>query len=159
MPAVRAIASSWAARWQCALHHIDSPRTELIRVRNGEVCIYECPVTGVMLSPHPDAEPIRLEFDTDLYMQHFCKTQFAPAQVHVEVIGLLRELAPLMEDFSVEDEGGYWETGDLQHLEEQLARGLALIRMVAAHGGALVAPHIADATGDVDPLKRPRWDN
>lgn len=154
---VRSIASKWAAHWQSEVIDASDPGKELIRVRGGEVCIYESPVTGVMVMPHPDAEPLLFEFDEDLYVQHFCKTQFAPAQVHVEIIEMLRELAPVFETFDVKDEGRYWETGDRDHLEKQLALGLALINKIAAHDGALIAPLMEDALGKRDPLKDPRY--
>ena len=157
LAAVRSIASKWAAHWQCEVVDISSDKQKLIRVRDGEVCIYESPVTGAMLMPHPDADPLVLEFDRDLYVQHFCKTQFAPAQVHVEIIEMLQELAPLFEHFAVHDEGGYWGSGDRQHLEQQLALGLDLINKIAAHDGALIAPLLEDLLDRPDRLKHPRY--
>jgi hypothetical protein len=154
---IRAIASKWAAHWHCEVVDLSAPMVELIRVRNGQVVRYTSPVTGVCLRPHPDSEPLLLEFDSDLEMQYFCKTQFAPAQVHVEIVEMLRELAPHFEDFAVQDEGGYWETGDREHLEHQLALGLELIRRIRANDGALIAPLVEDAIRPRGDLKDPRF--
>lgn len=55
---------------------------------------------------------MRLEFDHDLYVQEFVKTQFAPPEVHPRIVTLLRSIAPEFERLQVEDEGKYWETGD-----------------------------------------------
>lgn len=49
---------------------------------------------GVEVLPHPDCDPVRLEFDEDLHIQEFTKTRFAGAATHVEVIELLRRIAP-----------------------------------------------------------------
>lgn len=154
---VRAIAVKWAAHWQCEAVDFSAPLVELIRVRNGQVVQYTSPVTGVSLRPHPGSETLLLEFDSDLEMQHFCKTQFAPAQVHVEIVEMLRELAPHFVDFAVQDERGYWETGDREHLEHQLALGLELIRRVRANDGALIAPLLEEAISPRDMLKDPRF--
>ena len=73
-----------------------------------------------MISIAEDCDPVRLEFDSDLYVQEFTKTQFAGVQVHMKVLELLKALRPLFRDLSVEDEGEYWETGNLQGLAEHM---------------------------------------
>jgi hypothetical protein len=70
-------------------------------------------VKGLRIHPHDDSETLRLEFDNELYVQDFIKTQFAPIDVHVQVSQLLHLLNPYFADFKVEDEGEYFETGDL----------------------------------------------
>jgi hypothetical protein len=61
---------------------------------------------------HEDCEPLRLEFDRDLYVQEWVKTQFAGVPIHLEVIRLLRDLQQFFETFKVADEGEYWETAN-----------------------------------------------
>lgn len=157
LAALHAIASQWGARWRCEVVDIDDPAGELIRVHNGQVYRYRGPVAGLAVLPHADAEPFLLQFDADLYMQQSCKTQFAPPQVHVEIIGMLREMAPCFEALTVHDEGGYWETGDRAHLEDRLAECRALIDKIAAHDGALIAPLVEDALSGKDRLRGPRY--
>ena len=157
MAAIRSIASKWAKWWKCKVIDLEDPWKELICVRNGEVCIYESPVTGIALRPHPDAESLLLEFDSELYMQHFCKTQFAPVQTHVEVIGFLREIEPHLEQFTVMDEAGYWENANRDQLERQIAFGLQLIQRVA-DDPRLIAPFLKEEDGGkVDRLQHPRY--
>lgn len=157
LPVIRSITARWAARWKCEVIDIDEPLKELIRVRNGEVCIYESPVTGLLLCPHPKAEPLFFEFDSDGYMAHACKTQFAPVQMHVEIIGLLRELAPHLDEFSVLDEGGFWESGDRQQLEDKFALGQRLIDAVSNNDAALIAPILKEALEGKDRPARPGY--
>jgi hypothetical protein len=55
---------------------------------------------------------VRLEFDRDLYIQEFTKTQFAGVECHLKVVGLLRAIRPFFRELEVEDEGEFWETND-----------------------------------------------
>jgi hypothetical protein len=74
-------------------------------------------VRGIVLYLHKNSEPLRLEFDRDLIVQEFIKTQFAPAEIHVKIVGFPKEIVPHFEALTVEDEGEYWDTGGLDVLE------------------------------------------
>lgn len=50
------------------------------------------------------------------------KTQFAPLEVHIAVVALLKRLAPYFEYFDVEDEGDFFETEDISVLEDPFRR-------------------------------------
>jgi hypothetical protein len=54
---------------------------------------------------------VRLEFERDLYVQEWVKTQFVGEPTHLELIKLLRDLQQFFDDFRVTDEGEFWETG------------------------------------------------
>jgi len=101
---------------------LESEETTLLRVRDEKEWDYRGPVKGMLIYPHEDCEPVRLEFDRTLYIQEYTKTQFAGAQIHVEVLELLTVIKPFFFTFKVEDEGEYWETGDLQLLSEHMDR-------------------------------------
>ncbi len=66
------------------------------------------------------ANPLNLEFDRDLCIREWVKTQFAGAWTYLELIALLRVLQQFFEDFKVEDEGGYWETGNEATLADHI---------------------------------------
>jgi hypothetical protein len=91
---------------------LDQSDTTLKRVQDEEDRIYRGPVTGVALFPHDWCDPVRLEFDSDGYIQEFTKTQFAGVDTHTEIVQLLRRLEPLFEKFLVDDEGEFWDGGD-----------------------------------------------
>jgi hypothetical protein len=62
-----------------------------------------------------------------LYML-FTKTQYAGPEIHKLIIHLLKYLSKkYFPDFTVSDEGEYWETGDEKLLEENFKRYTALI--------------------------------
>src|SRR5438270_82975 len=56
---------------------LDRDHDILERVIDEEPCDYEGPVLGIVLFPHEDCEPVRLEFDASLFIQDYTKTQFA----------------------------------------------------------------------------------
>jgi len=97
---------------------ISEANTKLCRVRDEREWNYEGPVTGLEIFPHTDCEPLRLEFDSSLYVQEYTKTQFAPIGIHVHIVELLKQLMPKFEALTVFDEGEYFETDDLDILSE-----------------------------------------
>lgn len=96
---------------------ISEKETTLKRVRDEEDWDYIGPTKGVEIQPHENSEPLRLEFDKDLYVQEYIKTQFAPQEIHVLVVNLLHLLEPEFSTLEVIDEGEYFESGDASVLE------------------------------------------
>jgi hypothetical protein len=99
---------------------IASDEVTLLRVRDEKEWDYTGPVKGITVYLHPDCDPVRFEFDRDLYMQEYTKTQFAGVECHLKVIYLLRTVQPLFRELKVDDEGEFWETGDLAILQDHL---------------------------------------
>ena len=101
---------------------INDANVKLLRVdENERDCDYTGPVTGVKLIPSNDCEPVKLEFDTDLYVQEWTKTQFAGAEIHLMVCDFLHAIEPYFEMLKVNDEAEYWDTGDIELLKKYLA--------------------------------------
>jgi len=101
---------------------INEAKVELLCVdENEKDCDYLGPVSGLKLIPGNDCEPIKLEFDSDLYVQEWTKTQFAGAEIHLTVCGFLHAIEPYFETFKVNDEAEYWDTGDIEQLKKYLA--------------------------------------
>lgn len=94
---------------------------------------------GVEILPHPSCEPVSFYFDREGTLwsvpgralsldqrerpdQPFIsvKTQFAPAEIHIAIVRLLRYIkGRYISNLEVRDEGGFWETGDLVELERR----------------------------------------
>ncbi len=97
------------------------------------------PLKGVIISPHKDSESLMLTVDSagilrnvfmmqfiekyeDLTYHNFIKTQFAPVEIHIAVIHLLKYIRQkYMSNLDVMDEGCYWETSDAGLLSEKMA--------------------------------------
>ena len=95
-------------------------QVELSRVRDEAAWDYIGPTKGIILYLHEDCEPVRLEFDRDLYIQEWVKTQFAGALIHIKLIRVLRDLQIFFEELKVDDEGEYWDTADEVLLAEHI---------------------------------------
>jgi hypothetical protein len=94
---------------------------------DGEERIYEGPVHGITLNPHPDCESFTFEFDSQLFCQDYTKTQFAGPSIHRELIELLTDLEPLFVTLKVNDESEYWTERSERALEESFRRIDAVI--------------------------------
>lgn len=109
----------FARRQSSEIISLDNEKKLLRRVKDQKEWDYEGPVRGIQIQPHETSEPLFLEFDTDLYIQEYCKTQFAGITTHIEIIQFLREIEPHFEKLTVFDEGDFWDTNDIQVLEQK----------------------------------------
>lgn len=99
------------------IYKLEEEDVKLLRVKNEEEWYYYGPVKGVEMFPHQNSEPLRLEFDRDLYIQEFVKTQYAPIDTHILIIKFLRKLSKHFLYLEVFDEGEFFETNDVSVLE------------------------------------------
>lgn len=133
---------------------INESRTVLKRVIDERPVDYVGPTRGAQLQPHENAEPIRLEFDRDNFCQDYCKTQFAPTDVHVKLIELLLSIKPFFADLAVIDEGEYYESGNIDQLQRHIDRCFEMMEQIKAerpgHSGPCRLPsgRIVDLKSD-----------
>jgi hypothetical protein len=117
---------------------------------------------GVQLCPHPDAEALTFFFDRSGTLQSpagvafrngrnpeeawvSTKTQFAPPDIHVRIIGLLKYVKrKFINDLTVSDEGQYWETGSWEGLIQRMAVITAEMNRLE---GALSTEKLGDLSG------------
>jgi hypothetical protein len=96
------------------------------------------PVKGLFIRPHPEAELLQFMIDKNGYLrnalmlEHFqhddditflnhIKTQFAPIDIHIAVIRLLKYIQQkYVTNLEVYDEGEYWHTEDTTLLKEKM---------------------------------------
>ena len=74
----------------------------LERVKDEQDWNYEGPTKGIQLQPDENCEPLILEIDENLYLQEYCKTQFADLSVHILIIDLLRQIQFYFENLTVD---------------------------------------------------------
>ena len=82
---------------------------------------YEGRITGVVVRTTANCEPLYFQFGDDLFMQDFVKTQFAGADLHIQIVQLLESLRPYFKQIDVYDEGDYWETHNKAVLQKHIA--------------------------------------
>jgi hypothetical protein len=95
----------------------ENPQAKLGRGGEERSVDYVGPTKGILLYLHEDCEPLRLEFDRELYVQEWVKTQFAGVDTHIRLIQMLREIEGFFQTLVVNDEGEYWESGNQAALE------------------------------------------
>lgn len=96
------------------------------------------PLKGLIISPHPDSESLQFmtdqlgflrnafsfrfrEPDDSLTFSNFIKTQFAPVDIHIAIVKLLKYVQKkYISNLEVYDDGQYWETGDAGILEKKI---------------------------------------
>ena len=95
-------------------------------------------VRGILMKPHDKCDTFAILIDKDLHLINFValslhevedssarivfvKTQFAPIQVHIALIKLLKFLKEkYINNLEVIDEGDYWDTMDEKILKEKM---------------------------------------
>jgi hypothetical protein len=92
----------------------------LQRVRDEKDWDYLGSTKGIQLQPDENCDPLILEFDETLYLQEYCKTQFTDISVHILIIDLLRQIQHFFKSITIEDEGEYWETSDINILQQHI---------------------------------------
>jgi len=112
----------------------------LPRVKDEQDWDYEGPTKGIQIQPDENSEPFILEFDKDYYLQEYCKTQFADISLHILVIDLLRQIEPFFYHLTVIDEGEYWDTSDINILQQHLDNCFQAIEKAKQEDGTLDGP-------------------
>lgn len=97
----------------------------LERVRNEEDWNYQGPVKGIRILPDESTDPLWLEFDENLYVQNFCKTQFAHLEIHIKIVEFFEAIQNAFDELLIYDEGDFWDTHDSQVLREHLTNCFA----------------------------------
>jgi hypothetical protein len=130
---------AFAAARPWPVYPIDEPHRVLARMLQPEDPdadeveeIYEGPTRGLTLMPHLDCEPLAFEFDRDLFMQDYCKTQFAGPETHAQIIDLFRTVEPLFAMLDVQDEAEFWENPSREELVRTFAETSQAIAELAA---------------------------
>jgi hypothetical protein len=92
----------------------------LERVKDEKDWNYEGATKGIKIQPDVNSDPLWLEFDTNNYIQEYCKTQFADIEIHIKIINLLQSIKPFFSELIVMDEGEYWETESKDVLQNHI---------------------------------------
>lgn len=139
--------------WKCKRWDNDwsKPNTAEITNNDGKIRITGyVPLQGIDLFPHDDCEPLSLTFTAggrlvdvvgmaliadgkttaDSFWMN-TKTQFAPIETHVAIVKLLEYIRKrYIHNLEVHDDGGYWETGEIDELKRRrdtINRGLDML--------------------------------
>ena len=122
--------------WKYSILENDLYKPNSSRIDNGNI-IGHIPLKGISLSIHKDAESLSFYFDKDGNLRNlfsmtflsedelsessdFVKTQFAPIQIHITIIKLLKYIkSKYINNLEVIDEGDYWISQDEELLKKK----------------------------------------
>lgn len=83
---------------------------------------YRGKLSSFTIEPHENCEPLAFQITEDGYFKNWCKTQFAPMEIHTGIVDLFNQVRIKLSELVVQDEGGYWETRDAEALEERIVK-------------------------------------
>jgi hypothetical protein len=122
------IALAFAKKHRFKYFVLDERDRGLLRLVNRKLVQYYGPTKGIIIVPE-NCEPVIIEFDRDLCVQHFCKTQHTDATMHIKLIDLITEIEPFFQILHVFDQGEYWEKRDVNILQEKFIRAAELFQL------------------------------
>ncbi len=113
---------AFAEKKQWKVKDASSAYSRLQRVIDEKSQDYEGKITGLVIHVSDNCEPLHFQFGDDLFMQDYVKTQFAGADIHIQIVQLLNYLRPHFKNIDVVDEGEYWDLHDKTVLEGHIAK-------------------------------------
>lgn len=144
------VAKNFAESNKMNFNLFEEPHKILQRVRNEMDWDYEGLTRGVRIQPNENSDPLLLEFDKDNYIQEYCKTQFVEKEIHIKIIGLLRQIKPYFQELSVIDEGEYWDSNDPNLLQQHLDDCFYAIEEAKKEDESLSGPYRVEGNRIVD---------
>ena len=124
---ILAAVAAFAKKNKWKIEDASEARGRLQRVIDEKDKDYEGKITGVVIRVTDNCEPVHFQFGDDLFMQDYVKTQFAGADVHIQIVQLLESLRPYFKKIDVYDEGDYWEAHDQAALQDHIAKVNSMI--------------------------------
>lgn len=119
--------TTFAKKHSWSVEDASSKDGQLKRIIEEKDKDYKGRITGVVVRITDNCEPLHFQFDDNLFMQDYVKTQFAGAEVHVQIVELLESLRPYFTKINVVDEGDYWDSRDRMFLEGHIAKVNSII--------------------------------
>lgn len=119
---------------------LEPSNAKLVHNKRGLKLVGHLGLKGISINLHPNSEQFAIYFNsngnltcpihvvlvnegksTQEKASHSVKTQFAPPEVHIYIINLLKYLKKkYIPNLDVYDEGGYWDNGDKDQLIQRL---------------------------------------
>lgn len=136
------ISKSMSWQWNVLDEDWAKPSTAKLSKESDEVeIIGHLSLKGISINLHPNCEPLSLYFNSEGRLTNpmsiifenedknkkdddycFVKTQFAPPEIHITIIKLLRYLKKrYIPNLKVIDEGEYWQSEDREKLVTKIA--------------------------------------
>lgn len=83
---------------------------------------YTGKLTTFIIEPHEHCDPLTFQITAEGYFRNWCKTQFAPFEIHMGIVDLFQQVRIKFGELVIQDQGGYWELRDPKVLEERVIK-------------------------------------
>ncbi len=107
--------------WKCT-ELSESEGTAILPQNDGDGITYTGKLASFVIEPHEHCEPLAFQITQDGYFHNWCKTQFAPMEIHQGVVDFFRQMKKKFGELVIQDEGGFWESNDAQALEDRIIK-------------------------------------
>jgi hypothetical protein len=135
------IAKNFSIENSLEFSEFENENATLYRVKNENDWDYIGSTKGMKIILSEFADPLLLEFDKDLYIQEYCKTQFATIDTHIVLVDFLESIEKCFEKLIVTDEGEYWETKNVELLQEHFDNVFELMEKAKMENPNLDGPY------------------
>ena len=108
-------------KWECTEMSESNGTFELPQI-DGEKIAYTGKLSCFTIQIHEHCEPLIFQITGEGHFHNWIKTQFAPLEVHKGVVEFFHDMKKKFSELIIQDEGGYWETGDAEALEERIIK-------------------------------------
>ena len=98
----------------------ESNGTRTLAQHDGEEISYTGRLSSFTIEPHEHCEPLIFQITEEGYFRNWCKTQFAPQEIHIGIVDFFQQMKLKLSELVIQDEGGYWELRDAEVLEERI---------------------------------------
>jgi hypothetical protein len=107
--------------WDCT-ELSESEGTFTLSQLDDEPIAYTGKLSSFTIEPHEHCEPLIFQITQDGYFHNWCKTQFAPLEIHMGIVAFFHDMKKKFSELIIQDEGGYWESGDAEALEQRIIK-------------------------------------
>ncbi|HKP94856.1 MAG TPA: hypothetical protein VJ385_03765 [Fibrobacteria bacterium] len=87
-----------------------------------EAIPYNGKLSTFTIRPHEHCEPLLFQITQEGYFKNWCKSQFAPLEVHMGIVDMFDQVKIKLSELVIQDEGGYWESRNAEALEERIVK-------------------------------------
>ncbi|MDB5105057.1 MAG: hypothetical protein JWP91_2746 [Fibrobacteres bacterium] len=101
---------------------IETNGTAVLQQHDGEEISYTGKLFSFTMEPHEHCEPVIFQITEEGYFKNWCKTQFAPPEIHIGLVDFFQQMKIKFCELVIQDEGGFWELRDPEVLEERIVK-------------------------------------
>lgn len=101
---------------------VETDGPAILEQQDGEEISYTGKLCTFAIGLHEHCEPLLFQITHEGYFRNWCKTQFAPLEIHKDVVDFFHQMKKKFSELIIQDEGGFWESNDAEALEARIIK-------------------------------------